>query len=256
MTLSRSALAHQEEPTTAHGDTFDQRARLAEMFRRSPLPPDDLMFNLGLYVRGSLLVKFLVLHEIYKRVKDLPGAILEFGVWWGQNLVLLENLRAIHEPFNKQRRIVGFDTFDGYLESPPDRPAPGDRSFYRTSTSHREYLAELLRVHEGNNAFGHMNGGHALVAGDVTQTAPAFFRDNPQTIVALAYFDIGAYEPTVAALTAIKPHLIPGSMILFDELTWPGAPGEAIAFKEAFAGMPFSIEKVPMYPSKTIVTVK
>ena len=248
----KEGLAHQNEPTTAYGDTFKYRERLARMFVDSPLPSDDLMFNLGLYVRSSLLVKFLVLHEVYKRVKDIPGAVVEFGVWWGQNLVLFENLRAIHEPFNKQRRIVGFDTFDGYK----GKGAAPESSFYKTSGSHREYLQELLRVHEGNNAFAHMHGVHDLVAGDVTETAPAYFRDHPETIVALAYFDIGAYEPTLAALNAIRPHLIPGSMILFDELTWPGAPGEAIAFKEVFRGTTYAIEKVAMYPSKTLVTIK
>ena len=45
------------------------------------------------------------------------GALIEFGTWRGQNLVLLENLRAIHEPFNKQRTIIGFDTFAGYPEA-------------------------------------------------------------------------------------------------------------------------------------------
>jgi hypothetical protein len=257
MNASDRKLAHQNEPTTAYGDTFRQRERLADMFARTPLPPEDLMFNLGLYTRSSLLVKFLVLHEIYKRVKDIPGAILEFGVWWGQNLVLLENLRAIHEPFNKQRRIVGFDTFEGYLGNQQGEQSDcDDKGFYKTSSLYPQYLEELLRVHEGNNAFGHLNGIHELVAGDVTETAPAYFRDHPETIVALAYFDIGLYEPTIAALRAIKPHLIPGSMILFDELTWSGAPGEAIAFKEIFAGIPYAIEKVAMYPSKTVVTIK
>ncbi len=252
-----TGLAHQNEPTTAHGETFQHRARLAEMFEQSPLPPEDLRFNLGLYTRSSLLVKFLVLHEIYKRVKDIPGAILEFGVWWGQNLVLLENLRAIHEPFNKQRKIVGFDTFEGYLGTAPGDPSAGSGTdFYRTSSAYRTYLEELLRVHEGNNAFGHMSGLHDLVAGDVTQTAPAYFRDHPGTLVAFAYFDIGTYEPTLAALTSMKPHLIPGSMILFDELTWSGAPGEAVAFRQVFAGLRYSIEKVPLYPSKTSVTIK
>jgi len=67
---------------------------------------------------------------------------------------------------------------------------------------------------------------------------------------------MGPYEPTIAALRAIQPHLVPGSMIVFDELTWPGAPGEAIAFKEFFAGIPYGTETVGIYPSKTIVTVK
>ena len=62
-------------------------------------------------------------------------------------------------------------------------------------------------------------------------------------------------RPTIAALKAIQPHLVPGSVILFDELTWAGAPGEAIAFKEAFRDTRYRIEKCQLYPSKSIVTV-
>ena len=105
------------ENTTAYGETFKFRERLNQMYAQSPLNEKDLMFNLGLYVRSSLLVKFLVLDGLYRRFKSIPGALVEFGTWWGQNLVLLENLRAIHEPFNKQRTIIGFDTFSGYPES-------------------------------------------------------------------------------------------------------------------------------------------
>jgi len=50
--------------------------------------------------------------------------------------------------------------------------------------------------------------------------------------------------------------LLPGSIILFDELTWPGAPGEAIAFKEVFSGANYRIEKCQWYPSKAIVTIQ
>ena len=62
--------------------------------------------------------------------------------------------------------------------------------------------------------------------------------------------------PRIAGLNAIKPHLVPGSVILVDELTWSGAPGEAIAFKEAFRDVPYRIEKCRLYPSKSIVTVQ
>ena len=127
---------------------------------------------------------------------------------------------------------------------------------YNSGSDYPRYLAELLEVHEGNNAFGHLRGNHKLVAGDVTHTAPKYFADHPETLVAFAFFDMGPYEPTVAALRAIKPHLVPGSVLLFDELTWAGAPGEAIAFKEVFRDIPYRIEKCALYPSKSIVTVK
>jgi hypothetical protein len=245
------------EATTAHGMTFNHRNRLREMFANSPLPQDDLMFNLGLYVRSSLLVKFLVLHDLYARFKSVPGVLIEFGTWWGQNLVLLENLRAIHEPFNKQRIIIGFDTFSGYAaDGAMARESTETHRGYGTAAGYPAYLSELLEVHEGNNAFGHIHGNCKLVKGDVQETAPRYFVDHPETLVAFAYFDMGPYEPTIAALRAIKPHLLPGSMILFDELTWAGAPGEAIAFKEVFDGTSYLIEKCQLYPSKAIVTVR
>ena len=57
------------ENSTAHGETFSFRERLGEMYAKSPLNKDDRMFNLGLYVRSSLLVKFLVLDDLYRRFK-------------------------------------------------------------------------------------------------------------------------------------------------------------------------------------------
>jgi len=248
---------------TSEGSTADSRAvearrELEAMFMEAPLPREHLLFNLGMYTRSSVLLKFLFMNDIYERIRDIPGALIELGVWWGQNLVLLENLRAIHEPFNKQRVILGFDTFDGYKTfSRHDRAVEVMQDgTYVTPPGYREYLQRLLDVHERANAFGHMRGGHELIAGDATHTVPAYFERHPQTLVAMAFFDIGTYEPTRAALQAILPALMPGSVIVFDELTWPGAPGEAVAFKEVFRGAHYLIEKSRHYPSKSIVTFK
>ena len=249
--------------TTADKSQIISRDKLHDAFINSPLPAEDLMFNLGLYTRSSLLVKFLVMNQLYERVKNIPGHIVEFGVWWGQNMVLLENLRAIHEPFNKQRKIVGFDTFSGYPSINNDLPTSKDKpsevwneGSYSTTNDYKKYLAELLKIHESNNVLGHKSGSHELIKGDVTKTVPDYFKEQPQTMVALAYFDIGIYEPTIKALKAIKPHLMPGSIILLDELTWAESPGEAIAFKEVFSIDEYKIEKCELYPSKSIVTIK
>jgi hypothetical protein len=239
------------------------RDKLQDAFLNNPLPVEDQMFNLGLFTRSSLLVKFLVMNQLYERVKNIPGHIMEFGVWWGQNMVLLENLRAIHEPFNKQRKIVGFDTFSGYPSTNSSEPSGNDKlsdvwneGSYSTTNDYKDYLENLLKIHESNNVLGHQSGCHELVKGDVSKTVPEYFEKQPHTMVALAYFDIGIYEPTVKALTAIKPHLMPGSVILLDELTWAESPGEAIAFKEVFSREEYKIEKCEHYPSKSIVTIK
>lgn len=245
-----------EVEATANSAQQAARQTLETFFESNPLSRSDLLFNLGLFTRSSLLAKYITLHEIYQQFVNIPGLIVEFGTWWGQNLVLLENLRAIHEPFNKQRRIIGFDTFEGYTHPTHTNDKMSivwDKDSYSTGTDYQSFLENLLKTHEQSNIMGHINGNHLLVQGDVTQTAPAYFSDHPESLVAFAYFDLALYEPTKAAMLAIKPHLIPGSIILLDELTWPEAPGEAIAFKEVFNDMKFKIEKCKLYPSKSII---
>ena len=255
--LTGTIASQTAEATSANAQALKSRQRLEEMFSSAPMPPDELMFNLGLFVRSSLLVKFLVMHELYQRIVHLPGALLEFGVWRGQNLILMENLRAIHEPFNKQRQIIGFDTFEGYSASSESKGLGVEHDgTYQSGADYLPFLDELMAVHEGGNAFGHVSSGHELIAGDVTLTAPKYFAEHPEILVAFAFFDMGPYEPTLAALRAIRPHLMPGSVILFDELTWKGAPGEALAFKEVFSPSEYRLEKCALYPSKSIMTLK
>ena len=244
--------------TTASNDQLEFRKRLTMLFENSPLPLDDRLFNIGMYTRSTVLVKFLVLSDIYQRIRNIPGNIIEFGTWWGQNMILLENLRAIYEPFNKQRVILGFDTFTGYtpLSDKDKQSEVWNEDSYSTGSDYIEYLKELIEVHEGSNALGHVRGLHKLIAGDVTETAPAYFKEHPEAIVAFAYFDMALYEPTKAALSAIKPNLVSGSIILLDEFTWAESPGEAIAFKEVFGMDEVVVEKCALYPSKTIITIR
>jgi hypothetical protein len=235
------------------------RDKLAQAFVHSPLSGADLMMNLGMYLRAPILARIITLHHIYERIKNIPGTIMEFGVWFGQNLVLLENLRAIHEPFNKQRKIVGFDTFDGYegLSVQDKQSIVFDKNSYNTGAEYQSYLNKLLEIHEGSNILGNVRNIHETIKGNVNHTVPHYFKTNPGTLVAFAYFDMGLYEPTKAALTAILPHTVPGSIILFDELTWPESPGEAVAFKEIIRAknISFKIENCPFFPSKNIVTI-
>lgn len=243
--------------TTASREQILFRKRLLELFENSPLPLEEKLFNIGMYTRSSVLVKYLVLNDIYLKIKDIPGQLLEFGTWWGQNMIILENLRAIHEPFNKQRIIIGFDTFDGYtsLSNFDKQSDVWAKNSYNTGINYVSYLSELLEVHEGSNALGHLHGLHKLVVGNVENTAPQYFKDHPESIVAFAYFDLALYKPTKVALEAIKPYLVSGSILLLDELTWSESPGEAIAFKEVFSRNEVKIAKVPLYPSKSIVTI-
>ena len=249
--------ASAQESQVSH-DQLEFRQRLEEAFVKTPIPTEELMTSMGIYMRSSALVKILVLNDLFRRIHNVPGCIMEFGTRWGQNLIVFENLRAIYEPFNKTRKIIGFDTFEGYQGSSNLDKASAifSEGTYQTTENYPDYLRQLLSIHEGNNVLGHVSAGHEVIAGNVSNTVASFLELQPATIVALAYFDIGLYTPTKDALQAIKPHLVPGSVILLDQLTWAESPGEAVAFKETFQRSEYTIEKCALTPMRAIVTIR
>lgn len=211
-------------------EQFDQ------IYKTESIDKVDLFQNLGLFTRSSLFTKFLFLNELYEIIVNVPGIITEFGVHLGQNLVLFENLRAIYEPWNQNRRIIGFDTFfreGGYASrSPVDGQSHEITSDgYRLPNSYVDTLNAILAFHEGEHVLSHIRKTQVVV-GDVVETVPKFLDENPGDVVSLAYFDLATYKPTLACLNSVLPHLVPGSVLLMDELNFKSYPGASIAFKE------------------------
>ena len=71
-----------------------------------------------------------------------------------------------------------------------------------------------------------------FVKGDANITVPNYLDSNPETIIALAYFDFDLYKPTANVLESIIPRLTKGSILGFDELNDPDSPGETLAVIE------------------------
>lgn len=236
---------------------LDNRENLYRLFNERPLPDEQLMVSLGLYMRSSALTKVLYINELYEQILDIPGVVLEFGTWWGQNLILFENLRSIYEPFNHDRRVVGFDTFEGYpsISENDKKSEIIKEGGYTTTNDYDDYLNSLLEYHEKENVL-FFERKHKLIRGDVSKTVPEFFVQEPHTIVAMAYFDLALYEPSKICFEAIKPHLIRGSVIALDEINNPAYPGETIALKETW-GLNFGrIVKSRFMPGRAYLIVE
>lgn len=233
------------------------REKLFELFRNRPFPDEHLLTNFGLFFRASALAKVFFINEAYSLILPLPGDIYVFGVWLGQDLILLESMRAMLEPYNASRTLVGFDTFTGYQGiSDADSVSEVIRDAgYGVPEEYAKYLEELLSFHRSENAMGHAVR-HRLVPGDVKQTAKKYVNDHPESIVSLAYFDMALYEPTLLALRAIEDRLIPGSVIAFDELNDPRYPGETQAMREWIGSRPHQIKRSSVLPDRTFLIIR
>lgn len=231
----------------ASDDEKNHISNFAESLKNSPIPFDEIIANMGLYLTSKTLSRILFFYEIYKKIVDKHGVIVECGVRWGQTLSLMSALRGIFEPFNRHRKIIGFDTFAGFkgLSSKDGDKCKCAEGSFSVSNKYEDYLSNLLRLQEKMNPVSHLKK-FELIKGDACITIPKYFKNNPETVVSLAIFDFDIYEPTKVALEAIKPHLSKGSILIFDELSDDIFPGETIAVQEVFGINNLSFKRYPM----------
>ncbi len=221
--------------------------QFVEHFNSAPLPDDEILPNLGLFLTSKALSRVLFFYEIYQKIVHTHGVVIEFGVRWGQTLSLMSALRGIFEPFNRHRKIIGFDTFEGFAgvsDKDGTLSQTKDGSFSVTP-GYEDYLGEILALQEKLNPIPHLRK-FELVKGDVVKTLPEYLARHPETMVSLAIFDLDIYTPTQAALEAIQPHLFKGSVLVFDELCDEFLPGETLALRETLGLRNLRVQRLPM----------
>lgn len=228
--------------TSSTKDALVARAELWNELSSYPATPEESERSIGLFLRGSLLARILGVCEVYQSIVNLPGSILDIGTWRGQTAVLCENFRAIYEPLNFNRRVICFDTFEGYLgfgDLDKSTELHKDGTYGVGGESYANYLSDLLKLHEKNNALGHNQGKHSVISGDCRKTIPQFFYDHPEEFVSLAFFDLNSYQPTKEAFEEVFARLVPGGVLAF----WQLSRGKAIPAEGKF----YSEEVVSKY---------
>jgi hypothetical protein len=227
-------MTNADRRTLPHEADHEKAVRhdLAALLAATPIPQPELADSLPLYLYGKALRDVLAMDLLYRQIRDVPGAIFEFGVHHGRHLATLTGLRAHHEPYNPHRRIVGFDTFTGFPDvSGKDAIRSAVPGRFAVASGYPDHLREVLAAHERLEPLGHIQRT-LVVEGDVRETLPKYLEDNPHTVIALAYLDLDLYDPTRAVLETIRPYLTRGSIIAFDELAHAKWPGETSALRD------------------------
>ncbi len=221
------------------------------------MAPQEMIDNIGLFIPRQNWCKYLFLHELYKKIVDVHGIVVEFGVRWGQNLALFSSFRGVYEPYNHNRKIVGFDTFDGFPHVHEQDGAHRlvHRGAYGVSPGHEKTLEDILAYHEKESPISHMRK-FELVKGDVMETLDEYLGRHPETIIALAYFDLDVYEPTRHCLERIRPRLTKGSVLGFDELNHAPFPGETLAVREVLGLDTIRLQRMPFSPTTSFTVIE
>lgn len=221
-------------------------------------PEKEICENLSLFITPQHFRRMLFFSEMYKLILDKPGSIMQFGVRWGRELALFENLRTVHEPFNHSRRIIGFDTFAGYSgvsaeDGKSEQFVPGNLS---VSENYDEFLHQLLRSREILSPVSNTQK-FQLVRGDVSNTLDTYLEEHPYEIVSLLHLDLNLYQPTRFVIEKIWERVFKGTLVIIDEINCPSIPGETVALREFLDLKGIALRRLPgispTWPSYFIV---
>lgn len=228
---------------------------MAQNLRKSSIPDGELLDNLGVFLTRQNLSRINFIQSVYEKIIPVHGVIMEFGVRWGQNMALFSSLRGMLEPYNYNRKIIGFDTFEGLSSIDKKDGVVCETGDYSVSENWELELENILNFHNDNSPISQKKK-FELIKGDASETLPKYLEKNPETIISLAYFDFDIYQPTKDCLRAILPHITKGSVLAFDELNCSEFPGETAALKEVIGLDKYAIRRFPNSPLTSYVIVE
>ena len=210
----------------------------------------DSYNQLLLYGEPGRLSKIFARYELYKKTIDLPGDIVEGGVFKGSGVLFWAKLIAIFNS-SSARKVVGFDTFEGFLDQNLDFETKFLTESDDDVAAKSATVEGLMKTAEAQGLQSRME----LVAGDVVATIKKYTENNPGFRVSLLNVDFDTYVPTKAVLEGLYDRVVPGGVVVFDEYAvrnW----GESNAVDEFIADKGITLQAFPWTHSPTAYFVK
>ena len=184
------------------------------------MPSDDTYNSFNNFIFSNdikLLGKMLLRYDFFSKVKELPGDIVEIGVFKGSGIATFSKFIEIYCP-NSNKKIVGFDIFD--VNSADEiLKKDGEFSKDKMQTVYSKVNESELTINSVSNRLDLMNINkkYILIEGDVADTIPIFLKENPGFKISMLYIDVDLERPTYIALKYLWDRILPGGIILFDE---------------------------------------
>jgi len=193
--------------------------------------------NFPKYVHRKDLGRFVTLWELFKKTMYVKGSIVECGVYHGGGLMAWAKFSANMEPYAMHRKVIGFDTFDGFPEVTEEdigaeNPAAVEGGF-NTGVDTMAELKECISAFDDNRILSKYPKVE-LVKGDACITIPDYINKNKHLLVSLLFLDFDIYKPTAVALEHLLPRVPKGGIVAFDEINNSYWPGETEALMEHY----------------------
>lgn len=196
----------------------------------------------------SRIGKLIYHYEIYQKIVNIPGDILEFGVFKGISLTRFLTFRALLEN-NFSRKVYGFDNFGAF----PKAKSKADNNFIKNWQKRTGYgikIDELDKILKDKN-FSNFD----LIKGNVLKTLSKFLKKNNNLKISLLHLDMDVYEPTKYVLNKLLKYMSKGGIILLDDYT--GVEGATRAIDEFIKkNKKLKLKKLSFYKLPSYIEIK
>lgn len=175
-------------------------------------------------------------YELYNKIVELPGDVIELGVFKGGSLIQFCTFRELLEN-EKSRKIIGFDTFG---EFPSVEKVESDSVF--VDKWNKQFKDDFLSKDDLEKALASKGFGNVeLVKGNILTSLDRYLDKFPYTRIALLHIDLDVYEPTKYGLEKLYDRVVRGGVIAFDD--YGTVEGESIAIEEYFKDKDYELKK-------------
>ncbi len=202
----------------------------------------DKMFEYenGFYATSteSRFGKLLAHYELYKRIINLPGDVVECGLFKGNSFFRFAHFRDLLESKNS-RKLVGFDIFGIFPKTEYENDKKYLDNFISGAGESSIALEEIEKIMEYKKI-----DNYEFVKGDINITIPKYCKENTHQKISLLHIDTDVYEPAVTILENMYERVVSGGIIIFDD--YGTFPGETKAVDDFFKNKKENVQKLSL----------
>jgi len=166
----------------------------------------------------KIMAKLIARVNLFNKTLDVPGDILECGVFKGSGIMSWLKIKKILSP-NSFKKVVGFDMFNDtkllntlhYEDKEMMGKLFSNRNFSFTSI----FKNDLKKTLEDSNFYE--NYDFELIEGDVCETSKQYVKERVGAKISILYMDLDLEKPTYEALNNFWERVSKGGMVVFDE---------------------------------------
>lgn len=202
--------------------------------------------NISLQLRPAYesLARIFYFKELYDKIRNIDGDIVECGVAYGGSLIVLG---ALIKEEGKGRKIYGLDSFEGFPE-----PTAEDKNEYRIirkgeyGDASEEKIKKLFQGLDLEEP--------TLIKGFLEDTAGSL--KNQINRIAFLHVDTDLYSSYKVTLKELFGKVTRGGIVLFDEYNEPKFPGATKAIDEFFANTNHQLQKIKFMDTYKYYVIK